>query len=318
MRKKLGWSEEACKWHLRQMRARLRALLAEGASGELCARHQQTIPEYIAWSLNTRSVAAGLVDGRGGESRRFERLWWHLQHCDACAAAAREVDQLEGAIEYALAPPLLLAAVCLIWLHNLASVAKAKAITATSALMPARVRAAGGGGGATGAALSTFGGKAAVCVGAAICAAAGGLVVAGSAPIAAHRPAAAHHQRAQSASRVSRPTAAASAPATAPAERQAAAPASPHTATPASPPTRSEPRLVLHPIHEAPVAKASASHDESHIPTLHLAPAEHRPEAPPLANAASLRAEEGASSPPAPSPSQGAAQGCSAPGDLGC
>jgi hypothetical protein len=83
-------------------------------------------------------------------------------------------------------------------------------------------------------------------------------------------------------------------------------------------PTRPEPPLVLHPIHEAPVAKLSGAHGESHVPQLHLAPAEHKNEAPPLANAASLRAEEGASPPPAPSGSQGASQGCSAPGDLGC
>ena len=310
MCKKLGWNEEGCKWHLKGMRARIASYVADRESGALCERVQQTISDYVSWSTTTRLAGAGILSESETKTRAFEAMWWHLQHCDACAAASREVDQLEGAIEYALAPPLLFLAVCLIWLHNLASVAKAKAIAATTALVPARAKAAGGGGGATGAAISTVGGKAAVCVGAAICAAASGLVVAGSAPLVTHRPSPARH-------RVARVTHEAHAAVVTASPAQVVEPtasAPPHSAAPSAPPIEAPP-LVLHPLRGARSRAADAG---TPAPRLHLRAPRGPAEAPPLANAASLGQQEGASSHPSEMGAQPAPAGCSAPGDLGC
>ncbi len=300
LRKQLGFSEDLWQWHMKQLKASVRRFLGDRESGALCARRREMVDEYISWAITTRAVATGLCDERSTDRERFRALWLHLESCDSCRAYARRLNRLEGAVEHALAPPLIFAT--LAWLRHLGALAKAKVIGATATLAPTRVKAASGGGGATGAALSTLGGKAAVCVTAALCAATG-VIASGAVPVIAHRSAVSHRPpRRPAPARAAALSLAVSEPAV-PVRQAAERPVPPQPQRPTHPRPGAAPPLVLRPLpsREASVASARLPEPERPLPKARLPEAETAP---------SARASE--------ERSRGSGAGCSAPGDLGC
>jgi len=281
----LGWSVDLWKYHAKGVRERMAAFLAAEQSGQLCAERRHMVDEYVEWSLTARAAGIGLCPEGDLHAERFRLLWLHLESCDACRAYARRVSRAEGAVQHALSPPVTLLAALLTYLRHVGALAKAKPGDLVNPLLPARARAAGGGGLATGGVLSGVGGKAVVC-GATALVCAAGLIGSGALTLVAPHHAAKHRL----ADRRPHPAA------TVQPARRSAVPQAPRSVAVAS---RRSGRARRHARRRPPLPLTRLSE-------VQIARVARLPFVPTPAHAVGSRA------PSMPAP------GCSAPGDLGC
>ncbi|MHB8491179.1 MAG: RNA polymerase sigma factor [Solirubrobacteraceae bacterium] len=275
----MATSERHVKYVLKQLRAHVREHVAARERGDLCRQADNRLDEYIAWSIETRAAGAGLTAEPAPE--RFADLWLHHDGCPSCRARARAVHTVEGRIEHALAPPLLVGAGIAARLTRLAHSVHVRAVETLQTIVPARIRAGSAGGG-LGALLGLTGKTAAVCI-TLVCAATGGIVIGGAlrtdgAQHTHHTAASAHAPQAITSILAPAPAPAATAPAT-PAPQQQHGPASQRS----------------HGISAWPQAHRVAALPAAALPT---------PEAPSAGATATAPTS--------------ARNGCTAPGDLGC